>query len=385
VQKSEARVQFSFENQWICIVFFHSIPFWPIMAKTTRMETKMTDTTPRLALPYILPSQAQKHVTHNEALAILDAATQLVIEDSFKTPPDAPADGTCYWVLADATDAWAGHDAFIAVWQDKNWTFLNPSTGWLAFFRASGQLLNYNGSTWASLPMPATGQFSQLGINASADDTNKFAVASDAILFNHNGTDQRVKLNKASSGNTASLLYQSNWQGRAEIGLAGNDELSIKVCDDAGQWTTALTITGEGYVTQPAKPAITAQFATTATTISNANVTGFDAATMAQGGIALATTIGNGLGQTLRVPIAGVYLVSLTISASETTSYRATLVNGNGVNLLKISIGTQQSVSQTSQTALLYLEAGMELSVLHSGTAILGGTSEGIKIALALL
>jgi hypothetical protein len=31
------------------------------------------DQTPNLKLPYILPSQAQKHVTHNEALRLLDA------------------------------------------------------------------------------------------------------------------------------------------------------------------------------------------------------------------------------------------------------------------------------------------------------------------------
>lgn len=28
----------------------------------------MTETTPNLILPYIMPSQAQKHVTHNEAI-----------------------------------------------------------------------------------------------------------------------------------------------------------------------------------------------------------------------------------------------------------------------------------------------------------------------------
>ena len=33
----------------------------------------MTDTSSNLKLPFILPSQAQKHVTHNEALQILDA------------------------------------------------------------------------------------------------------------------------------------------------------------------------------------------------------------------------------------------------------------------------------------------------------------------------
>ena len=36
--------------------------------------------TPRLALPVIEAAQAQKHVTHNEALALLDALIQLAVE-----------------------------------------------------------------------------------------------------------------------------------------------------------------------------------------------------------------------------------------------------------------------------------------------------------------
>ena len=39
------------------------------------MEFQMTDISNSLSLPYILPNQAQKHVTHNEALRILDVVT----------------------------------------------------------------------------------------------------------------------------------------------------------------------------------------------------------------------------------------------------------------------------------------------------------------------
>jgi hypothetical protein len=35
------------------------------------------ETTDILSLPFIMPSQAQKHVTHNEALKTLDAVVQL--------------------------------------------------------------------------------------------------------------------------------------------------------------------------------------------------------------------------------------------------------------------------------------------------------------------
>jgi len=45
--------------------------------------------TPKLSLPYIMPAQAQKHVTHNEALAKLDVIVQLsVLSMNLKSPPE---------------------------------------------------------------------------------------------------------------------------------------------------------------------------------------------------------------------------------------------------------------------------------------------------------
>ena len=41
-----------------------------------------------LSLPYILPAQAQKHVTHNEALRMLDLLVQLVVTSRQVTTPD---------------------------------------------------------------------------------------------------------------------------------------------------------------------------------------------------------------------------------------------------------------------------------------------------------
>ena len=54
----------------------------------------MPDTTAHLALPFIMAAQAQKHVTHNEALRLLDAMVQLSVLDRDLTAPlVSPADG----------------------------------------------------------------------------------------------------------------------------------------------------------------------------------------------------------------------------------------------------------------------------------------------------
>jgi hypothetical protein len=52
-----------------------------------------------LALPYIAASQAQKHVTHNEALRMLDALVMLSVKDrDLSAPPGSPEEGDRYLV-----------------------------------------------------------------------------------------------------------------------------------------------------------------------------------------------------------------------------------------------------------------------------------------------
>ena len=77
-----------------------------------------------LGLPLLVAEQAQKHVTHNEALRALDALVQLSVKDrDLASPPDLPADGDRYIVASSPTGVWAGHAADIAVWQDGAWDF----------------------------------------------------------------------------------------------------------------------------------------------------------------------------------------------------------------------------------------------------------------------
>ena len=101
----------------------------------------MPDQSDRLGLPYILPSQAQKHVTHNEALRRLDALVQLTVE-SFDalTPPPLPETGTCYALGAAPTGEWAGQGGHVAVREADGWRFVAPREGWLAWGRAEAEL-----------------------------------------------------------------------------------------------------------------------------------------------------------------------------------------------------------------------------------------------------
>ncbi len=143
----------------------------------------MTDT-PNLGLPFIDGGQAQKHVTHNEALRILDAVIQVAVLDRTRTaPPSSPAEGARYIVASGATWAWAGHAQAIATWQDGAWAFLLPKSGWCVWSVADDEMMVFDGTLWRAVAAPSLDGVPHLGINATADASNLLSVKSNAALF----------------------------------------------------------------------------------------------------------------------------------------------------------------------------------------------------------
>ena len=111
----------------------------------------MSDTSARLELPFILPAQAQKHVTHNEALLRLDALVQLVLQDVVvDTLPASPSDGQLWAIGAAPTGDWAGHAGEIAQWVAPGWAFFAPQTGWRAWDAAAAGLKVFDGAAWVT-------------------------------------------------------------------------------------------------------------------------------------------------------------------------------------------------------------------------------------------
>ncbi len=202
----------------------------------------MSDRSVILNLPLIQPSQAQKHVTHNEALVQLDALVQLSVESrSRDVPPPDPLPGARYVVGPGAGEIWAGHADAVAVWDGTAWRYHVPRTGWQAWIRDEAIMAVYDGNGWVDLS--GGGQnLAGVGINTSYDATNPLAVSGAATLLTHAGAGHQLKINKAAPGNTAALLFQSGWSGLAEIGLAGNDDFSVKVSADGSSFTEALRI-----------------------------------------------------------------------------------------------------------------------------------------------
>lgn len=198
--------------------------------------------TSRLGLPYIVTSQAQKEVTHNASLDILDALLQAaMVSVSVNTPPGSPVAGDCYIVGTSPTGAWTGQAKALAYYT-TGWNFIAPWEGLTVWAKDANALYTYDGTNWGvSVATPTSLQnLSMLGVNTTADSTNKLAVASEAILFNHIGGDLQIKLNKNAAGNKAGFLFQTNWSARAEFGLLGDDNFTLKVSPDGSTFYDSL-------------------------------------------------------------------------------------------------------------------------------------------------
>ncbi|MGH7026393.1 DUF2793 domain-containing protein, partial [Brevundimonas sp.] len=210
----------------------------------------------RLGLPYLAAGQLQKHVTLNEALTRLDALAQTaVVSRTTAAEPAAPADGALYILPTGATGAfWAGRPAGSLLRAEAGgWSLVTAPDGLLAVVLDSEEVLVRRAGAWAPLsgavePVTVLQNLTRLGVNTEADATNAFAARLNKALWTalESGSggdgDLRFTFNKQGAGDVLSLLLQSGWGGRAELGLIGDDDLRLKVSADGGTWRDAFSV-----------------------------------------------------------------------------------------------------------------------------------------------
>ncbi|MAW85540.1 MAG: hypothetical protein CMJ42_03310 [Phyllobacteriaceae bacterium] len=329
--------------------------------------------TPTLELPLIQPSQAQKHVTHNEALMRLDAVVNLRLEALAATePPSSPQDGQCWAIGTGASGPWTGRDGQVAVRTAGAWDFVEPLRGWLAHDVTGDRTVAFDEGEWRPHrgELPDEGYFgTSLGIGAQADGDNRLAVAGKASLFTHSGDDHRLVINRADLGDTASVVFQTGFAGGAEIGLAGSGNLALKVADTAGNWADALVAEPDGLVTLPARPLARATLGGGWRDIADSTLAGFNTLFQSNGGVSLGSAITNGEGRWLTVPHAGFYLIRLNIFASN--FFRVNLVRNDSRDLLgfMISDGSAQRSYSANAVFMTDLAAGDRLALEFIGSA----------------
>ncbi|WP_224824554.1 DUF2793 domain-containing protein [Cognatishimia sp. MH4019] len=126
----------------------------------------MTETA-KLGLPLVQPSQAQKHVTVNEAFTRLDSLTQVsVLSRSVTVPPADAAEGVCYLVPTGASAAWNSHVGEIAIRSNNGWVFVPMVEGWRIWVADEGQALDWVAGEFVSglIARSASGAATQIKI-----------------------------------------------------------------------------------------------------------------------------------------------------------------------------------------------------------------------------
>ncbi len=198
--------------------------------------------TSRLQLPFLQAGQALKNITHNEALQRLDTGLYLACSNmAADILPNDPAPGLAIIISESPDAALAGHIGHIAVFVNGSWIWFIPKSGWTVWDDIGQALRVFGGTGWVdAVPQHTPSDLPLLGLNASASPTQRLSVASDTTLFNHDGDSHRLTLNRATATDTASLIFQTNFAGEAELGLTGDGGFSLKTSPDGVIWSDRL-------------------------------------------------------------------------------------------------------------------------------------------------
>lgn len=285
----------------------------------------MSDSSLVLSLPLIQPQQAQKHVTHNEALARLDLLVQLAVATQGGTQAPAAAPGDRHIVGVDPSGSWAGHDNEIALMTENGWSFTRAQAGWQAFVLDQSRAIVWSGTAWKAVA-DSRPVVERLGVGTTPDAGNPLSVSGAATLLTHAGGSHRLKVNKAATAETASLLFQTNWSGRAEMGLAGEDAFSLKVSADGSTFRTALTAhPATGAVSVPA--GLVVDGAVTGKGVMQGATDATDGRLMTAGAFGLGRAKGKGVAQAsaASVPGAGLYALAAAADPARRNEERALL------------------------------------------------------------
>ncbi|MGR3723531.1 DUF2793 domain-containing protein [Abyssibius alkaniclasticus] len=209
-----------------------------------------------LNLPLIVPGQAQKHVTVNEALARLDALAQLrLVARGLNTPPASAVDGAAYGLGAAPSGAWAGQAGQIAIASNGGWSFVAPRLGWVAWDEASKGRAVFDGAAWVanaqSLQASGAATLGQIAevshvIGAGATSTTAAIIPQNAVVI---GVTGRVTSAITGAGLTGWRLGVAGADNRygAGLGLGLNAyALGVTGQPQAYYAPTPLVLSGEG-------------------------------------------------------------------------------------------------------------------------------------------
>lgn len=213
--------------------------------------------TPRLGMPYLVAGQAQKEITHNDALNDMDSMAQMsVINKTTATPPATPAEGDSYIIAASPTGAWAGNANAVATYY-SGWRIKTPKAGWFAYVQAEGVFYLFDGSAWnvykeiVPLGSAAAPPYSFIGDS----DTGIYSPGANQLAIATAGT-QRVTVDASGATTTGALAsanhtVTSNSATALAVGLNGTTNPVLQIDASTASQISGIKITGSATGAAP--------------------------------------------------------------------------------------------------------------------------------------
>jgi Protein of unknown function (DUF2793) len=213
----------------------------------------MSEQSSNLQFPFLQAGQAQKHVSVNESLLLLDALVQLaVVSASVAAQPASPADGEVYILPIGKTGAaWGAFaDNALAYYRDGAWVAIAPREGFAAWCKDSDAYMVFTGSVWVAFDNAFARAVTGLSANGIVARTSNSAAAARSLsagagisISNGDG----VSANPSIAINTAASL---TWTGVPvyQAGFSLNNWVQATLADVRFYLNDTTPTTGRSYI-----------------------------------------------------------------------------------------------------------------------------------------
>ena len=208
--------------------------------------------TTNIGLPEISQSQANKYITHNEALWRLDALVQgHVIDRDIDDAPGSPSNGDSYIISSTpAAGGWVGASQYDIAYYQGGWYYATPQEGWELWVDDEDVKVQFNGSYWQIVRAAPSYKVQEVSSNTSvAIDQAGYIFAVDASAAvsmylpksSAVGEGFTVGIFKLKGGNNVTVDPAGSEQvvGAATQTLDQQWEMTMIVADGVSSWYPA--------------------------------------------------------------------------------------------------------------------------------------------------
>jgi len=221
--------------------------------------------TPRLNLPLIHSGQAQKEITHNEALVLLDILLNSVVQEiGIEVPPNTIEAGLLFVIGINPEGEFANHQNEIALKLEHSWRFVAPRKWLEVTLDSDGSKYCWNGEYWASSGRISS-NIEYVPRPTITTDQPQIMVQNDMLINRDNGEylqvghlEEELQLNGTYTDTSIQIPHHSiviSVNVRVLEQISGANSFSVGTDEDATRYGSNLSsnndTTNVGLTNQP--------------------------------------------------------------------------------------------------------------------------------------